>query len=86
MSKASTTIRVSVDENVKSQAATALAAVGLTVPEAVRVFLTCVAADRGVPFAIKAAQLRSEPAGAGVRKPHEHFPGEPTVDDLCLLC
>ena len=88
MSEASTTIRVRVDETVKTQATVALAAVGLTVPEAIRVFLTCVAADWGTPFAIKAAQARSAPAAAmgPDGKPHVHFPGEPTVDDLCLLC
>jgi DNA-damage-inducible protein J len=84
MSEASTTIRVRVDENIKAQATEALAALGLTVPEAIRVFLTCVASDKRMPLAIRNTQARSEAGADG--KPHEHFPGEPTVDDLCLLC
>jgi DNA-damage-inducible protein J len=40
-----TMVRVRVDANVKAQAAEALASMGLTVSDAIRVFLTRVVAD-----------------------------------------
>lgn len=50
---ATTMIHVRVDENVKEQAAEALAAMGLSVSDAVRVLLTRVAAEKALPFALK---------------------------------
>jgi len=51
---ASTTmVHVRVDENIKAQATEALDAMGLTLSDAVRVFLACVATEKRLPFALK---------------------------------
>lgn len=49
-----TMVHVRVDENIKAQATETLASMGLSVSDAVRVFLTRVVADKQLPFAIKA--------------------------------
>lgn len=46
-------VHVRVDEQVKEQATEALAAMGLSVSDAVRVFLIRVAAEKQLPFALK---------------------------------
>ena len=48
-----TMVHVRVDEQIKTQAAETLAAMGLTVSDAVRVFLTLVVAEKQLPFALK---------------------------------
>lgn len=48
-----TMIHVRIDEDVKEQASEALAAMGLSVSDAVRVLLTRVAAEKALPFALK---------------------------------
>lgn len=50
---ATTMVHVRVDEEIKAQATETLAAMGLTVSDAVRVFLTRVVADQQLPFALK---------------------------------
>ncbi len=55
-------VHVRVDENIKTQAAETLASMGLTVSDAVRVFLTRVVADKELPFALKAPNARSRAA------------------------
>lgn len=55
-------IHVRVDEHVKDQAQETLASMGLTVSDAVRVFLTRVVADKALPFAIKAPNAASRAA------------------------
>lgn len=55
-------IHVRVDEHVKDQAQETLASMGLTVSDAVRVFLTRVVADKEFPFAIKAPNAASRAA------------------------
>ena len=50
---ATTMVHVRVDEQIKAKAAETLAAMGLTVSDAVRVFLTRVVADQELPFALK---------------------------------
>lgn len=57
-----TMIHVRVDENIKIQAAETLASMGLTVSDAVRVFLTRVVADNELPFTIKAPNATSREA------------------------
>lgn len=57
-----TMIHVRVDENIKIQAAETLASMGLTVSDAVRVFLTRVVADNELPFSIKAPNATSRKA------------------------
>jgi DNA-damage-inducible protein J len=46
-------IHVRIDEEIKEQAAEALASMGLSVSDAVRVLLTRVAAEKALPFALK---------------------------------
>lgn len=47
-------VHVRVDEQIKAQATETLAAMGLSVSDAVRVFLMRVVADKQMPFALKA--------------------------------
>ena len=65
------------DENVKTQATETLAAMGLSVSDAVRVFLTRVAAEKQLPFALKVpnAETRAaiEEADAIVRTRRARF-------------
>ena len=46
-------IHVRMDENVKAQATETLAAMGLSVSDAVRIFQTRVAAEKQLPFVLK---------------------------------
>jgi DNA-damage-inducible protein J len=48
-----TMVHVRIDEQVKAQATETLAAMGLSVSDAVRVFLMRVVADKQMPFMIK---------------------------------
>jgi DNA-damage-inducible protein J len=54
MMAATTMVHVRVDENIKNQATETLASMGLTVSDAVRVFLTRVVSDQQLPFALQA--------------------------------
>lgn len=54
MAATTTMIHVRVDEKIKAQATETLSSMGLTVSDAVRVFLTRIVADKEMPFAIKA--------------------------------
>ena len=51
---ATTMVHVRVDEHIKTKATETLAAMGLTVSDAIRVFLTRVVADQQLPFELKA--------------------------------
>ena len=62
MAATTTMVHVRVDENVKAQAAETLASMGLTVSDAIRVFLTRVVADKELPFALKASNATSRVA------------------------
>jgi DNA-damage-inducible protein J len=57
-----TMIHVRVDEQIKAQATEALASMGLSVSDAVRVFLTRVAADKELPFTLKAPNCETRAA------------------------
>jgi len=59
---ATTMVHVRVNESIKTQAAQALTAMGLTVSDAVRVFLTRVATDQELPFALKNPNAASRAA------------------------
>jgi DNA-damage-inducible protein J len=48
-----TMLHVRVDEQTKEQASAALEAMGLSISEAVRVFLRRVAVEQAIPFAVK---------------------------------
>ena len=54
MAATTTMVHVRVDEKIKDQAAETLSSMGLTVSDAVRVFLTRIVADKELPFALKA--------------------------------
>jgi len=55
-------VHVRVDEHIKTQATETLSAMGLTVSDAVRIFLTRVVADQQLPFALKAPNARTRVA------------------------
>ena len=48
-----TMVHVRIDDRIKEQAAAALAEMGLSLSDAVRVFLTRVAHDKALPFVVK---------------------------------
>jgi DNA-damage-inducible protein J len=64
MAATTTMVHVRVDENIKAQATQTLASMGLTVSDAVRVFLTRVVADKELPFALQAPNATSRIAMA----------------------
>ena len=68
MAAATTMVHVRVDETIKAQATETLAAMGLTVSDAIRVFLTRVVADKELPIAIKAPNATSRVAIAEARE------------------
>jgi DNA-damage-inducible protein J len=55
-------VHVRVDEQVKAQATEALAAMGLSVSDAVRILLTRVAAEKELPFALKVPNAETRAA------------------------
>lgn len=57
-------VHVRVDENIKAQATETLASMGLTISDAVRVFLTRVVTDKELPFALKAPNATTRDAMA----------------------
>ena len=57
-----TMVHVRVDENIKAQATETLAAMGLSVSDAVRVFLMRVVAEQQMPFTIKAPNAETRAA------------------------
>ena len=57
-----TMIHVRVDEEIKAQAAETLAGMGLTVSDAVRVFLMRVVADQQLPFDLRAPNAETRAA------------------------
>jgi DNA-damage-inducible protein J len=60
----STMVHVRVDEKIKKEAAKTLESMGLSVSDAVRVFLMRVVADKSLPFAVKAPNAASKAAMA----------------------
>ncbi len=59
---ATTMVHVRVDEQVKAQATETLAAMGLSVSDAVRVFLIRVVADQQLPFLLKVPNAETRAA------------------------
>ena len=57
-----TMVHVRVDEKIKAQATETLATMGLSVSDAVRVFLMRVVADKQMPFALKAPNAETQVA------------------------
>ena len=62
MAATTTMVHVRVDEKIKVQAAETLASMGLTVSDAIRMFLTRIVADKELPFALKAPNVTSRAA------------------------
>jgi len=62
MTTATAMVHVRVNESIKAQAAQALADMGLSVSDAVRVFLTRVAVEQALPFALKTPNAASRAA------------------------
>lgn len=66
-------VRARIDQDVKEQAARALAGMGLSVSDAIRLLLTRVAAEKALPFDVKVPNAETEDAmtesarGAGKR-------------------
>ena len=54
MAATTTMVHVRVDEKIKAQAAETLSSMGLTISDAVGVFLTRIVADKELPFTLKA--------------------------------
>ena len=61
-------VHVRVDEHLKAQATETLAAMGLSVSDAVRVFLTPVVAEQQLPFALTAPNAETRAAMAEARR------------------
>jgi DNA-damage-inducible protein J len=61
-------VHVRVDKRVKMRAAKALATMGLSVSDAVRVLLTRVAAEKALPFEVKAPNATTASAMREARK------------------
>ena len=59
---ATTMVHIRVDETLKAQAADTLAAMGLSLSDAVRVFLTRVVAEQRLPFELKAPNAETRAA------------------------
>jgi DNA-damage-inducible protein J len=59
---ATTMIHVRIDERIKAEATETLAAMGLTISDAVRVFLTRVVAEQGMPFELKTPNAETRAA------------------------
>ncbi|WP_159912673.1 type II toxin-antitoxin system RelB/DinJ family antitoxin [Pantoea sp. 18069] len=57
-----TMVHVRIDERIKAEATETLAAMGLTVSDAVRVFLTRVVADKELPFSLRAPNAATQTA------------------------
>ena len=65
---ATTMVHVRVDERIKEEATEALAAMGLSVSDAVRVLLTRVAAEKALPFEVKVPNATTIAAMQEARK------------------
>jgi DNA-damage-inducible protein J len=74
---ATTMVHVRVDEHVKAQATETLAAMGLSISDAVRVFLMRVVAEKQLPFALKVPNTETRIAMAEAdtiaKKRHARF-------------
>ncbi len=57
-----TMVHIRIEERLKEEAGEALAAMGLSMSDAVRVFLTRVAAEKQLPFAVKVPNIETRTA------------------------
>lgn len=63
-----TMVHVRIDEKVKAKATKALAAMGLSVSDAVRVLLTRIAAEKALPFEVRAPNAKTVAAMKAARR------------------
>ena len=79
-----TMIHVRVEEQVKKQATDALEAMGLSVSDAVRVFLTRVAVEKQIPFALRVpnAETRAAMEEARAMSQARFATADELMDDL----
>lgn len=75
-----TMVHVRLDERVKARAEKALAAMGLSISDAVRVLLTRVAAEKALPFEVKVPNTTTRAAIEEARRGKLRAFG--SVDDL----
>jgi DNA-damage-inducible protein J len=73
-------VHVRIDRRVKARASKTLAAMGLSVSDAVRVLLTRVAAEKALPFEVKVPNAATATAMREARK--GRLPAFDTVSDL----
>ncbi len=73
-------VHVRLDEKVKAKAEKALAAMGLSISDAVRVLLTRVAAEKALPFEVKVPNATTRAAIQEARR--GGLRGFSSVDDL----
>jgi DNA-damage-inducible protein J len=73
-------VHVRVEKRIKTQAAKTLAAMGLSVSDAVRVLLTRVAVEKALPFEVKVPNAKTAAAMREARK--GGLPSFGTVPDL----
>ncbi len=57
-----TMVHIRIEERLKEEAGEALAAMGLSMSDAVRVFLTRVAAEKQLPFSVKVPNIETRTA------------------------
>ena len=62
MAKHTTMLHVRIDDNIKKQATTALNVMGISVSDAVRLFLNRVVADQAFPFELKVPNTQTRAA------------------------
>ena len=78
-----TMVHVRVDEHMKAQATETLAAMGLSVSDAVRVFLMRVVAEKQLPFALKVPNTETRAAMAEADAiAHKHHARFATATEL----
>ena len=79
-----TMVHVRLDERVKARAEKALAAMGLSVSDAVRVLLTRVAVEKALPFEVRVPNAKTREAMAEPKKGKlQKFSGvDAMMDDL----
>jgi DNA-damage-inducible protein J len=73
-------VHVRIDKRVKAQASKALASMGLSVSDAVRVLLTRVAVEKALPFEVRTPNAATVAAMREARK--GGLPSFPDVSDL----
>ena len=65
---AETVVRARIDAATKTRASKALAAMGLSVSDAIRLLMVRVAADQALPFPVKAPNATTRKAMAGLER------------------